>query len=106
MDVIIAHDKPRGAEPGWNRKNFPECFPNQDRLQRPVETLDPKFFFHDHLHWLYVDDMWHSHNGPTRDMHMTKVFGLHCDPDAAESKDYHKAKSWWPFDTEEVTAGE
>jgi predicted phosphodiesterase len=101
VDVILAHDKPRGSEPGWNRKVYDMCLPNQDRLQRAVETLDPKYFIHGHLHFPYIDQMWHSHHGITRDMHITTVIGLDCDGNAGK-----KDKSWAVLDTDVVNARE
>lgn len=53
VDVILAHDKPRASDPGWNRKDEPECWPNQDRLQLAIQTLQPKLFVHGHLHLRY-----------------------------------------------------
>jgi predicted phosphodiesterase len=101
VDVILAHDKPRGSEPGWNRKDYDFCLPNQDRLQRAVETLDPKYFIHGHLHYPYVYQMWHSHHGITRDMHITTVVGLDCDGNAGK-----KDRSWSVFDTDVVNTRE
>lgn len=102
VNVILAHDKPRGSNPGWNRKDFPECLPNQDRLQRAVQRLDPEFFFHGHLHYWYTEDMWHSHDGITRDVHVTRVLGLDCDAGAASSANYTKSRSWIVLDTADL----
>lgn len=55
VDVILAHDKPRASQPKWNRKDFPECLPNQDRLQMAVLALQPLLFLHGHLHYRYTD---------------------------------------------------
>jgi hypothetical protein len=96
VDVILAHDKPRGSDPGWNRKMYVECMPNQDRLQRAVEVLDPKYYVHGHLHYPYVNPMQHSHAG-TGDMRVTIVVGLDCDGFAGE-----KDQSWSLFDTDMV----
>lgn len=97
VDVVLAHDKPRGSNPGWNRKVLDGCMPNQDRLQRAVEVLDPKFFIHGHLHWPYVENMWHSHHGVTGDAHVTTVIGLDCDGNAGD-----KDRSWAVLDTDVV----
>ncbi len=97
VDVILAHDKPRGSNPRWHRKDIAETWPNQDRLQRAVQRLDPELYIHGHLHWPYVDQMWHSHDGITRDMHVTTVVGLDCDGHAGP-----KDKSWTVLDTEKV----
>lgn len=99
VDVILAHDKPRGSDPQWNRKLYDICIPNQDRLQRAVEALDPKLFIHGHLHYPYVHQMWHSHHGITRDMSVTTVIGLDCDGYAGD-----KDKSWALLDTDVVNA--
>lgn len=107
VDVLLAHDKPRGSEPGWNRKNFAECLPNQDRLQRAVEALDPKFFLHGHLHYWYTQEMWHSHHGldDADGAHVTTVLALNCDPDGADPHGYTKSQSWAAVDTADVKAG-
>ena len=60
VDVILAHDKPRGSDPGWDRGSPIACLPNQDRLQRAVQVLDPKLYIHGHLHWPYEFDLRHS----------------------------------------------
>jgi predicted phosphodiesterase len=90
VDVIVAHDKPRGSNPKWNRKEFLECTPNQDRLQRAVRTLQPAMFFHGHLHYFYADPII----SVTGDQpNATLVIGLHCNMAAATSP-YDKAWSW------------
>jgi hypothetical protein len=53
VDVLFSHDKPRSASPGWDRKDLPECWPNQDRIQRAVRVLRPARVFHGHLHYPY-----------------------------------------------------
>lgn len=90
VNVILAHDKPRGSNPDWNRKDFVGCLPNQDRLQRAVLALGPRYFFHGHLHYAYEDSIWH---GSERALVKTTVIGLDCD--AGE-----QAKAWRLFDTE------
>jgi hypothetical protein len=104
VDVILAHDKPRGSNPGWNRKDIPECWPNQDRLQRAVETLNPKFFFHGHLHYSYIQDIQHSVVG-SDEPGVTRVVAFDCDPNAASSYGYHKELSWNSFDTADLKEG-
>ena len=99
VDIIMAHDMPRGSDPGWGRDSPQECHHNQDRLARAVRVLDPKLYFHGHLHYPYRFDLWHVHE-ITRDMHVTKVIGLDCDGNAGEDK----MKSWIIFDTEEVAS--
>lgn len=74
VDIMLAHDKPRASNPSWNRKDLPECWPNQDRLQRAVRTLQPKVFLHGHLHHRYVDQI------PCGDNYQyTTVMGLNAD---------------------------
>src|SRR4051812_6589522 len=46
VDVLLAHDKPRAANPDWNRKDLPECWPNQDRIQAAAVTLKSKLLVH------------------------------------------------------------
>lgn len=87
VDVIVAHDKPRGSDPGWNRKTFSECMPNQDRLQQAVRTLLPVLFFHGHLHHFYTEPIMAA------DDHVTLVVGLHCNARDAASP-YDKSLSW------------
>ncbi|MEV6429297.1 metallophosphoesterase [Nocardia sp. NPDC051463] len=88
VDVLLAHDKPRDSTPDWNRKNLPECLPNQDRVQRAVNTLRPGLMLHGHLHYRYTDtircgaDRW------------TRVEGLGADPEASHPRDYAPDQSW------------
>lgn len=101
VDVILAHDKPRGANPKWNRKDFVECVPNQDRLMRACRVLRPSLFMHGHLHHFYTDEMWYG-AGPYSRMHVTKVVGLLPDPEAGDSGHYpNKKLSWQVLDTDE-----
>lgn len=83
VDVLLTHDKPRAAEPAWNRKNLPECLPNQERIQRVVDTLRPRLLLHGHLHFRYTDQL-----GGTR------VEGLGADPDASQPVGYQSSDSW------------
>ncbi|WP_194815448.1 metallophosphoesterase [Nocardia sp. XZ_19_385] len=83
VDVLLTHDKPRAADPDWNRKNLPECLPNQDRIQRVTDTLRPRLLLHGHLHYRYTD-----HLGDTR------VEGLGADPDASHPIGYEASDSW------------
>ncbi|MEU8896457.1 metallophosphoesterase [Nocardia sp. NPDC048505] len=83
VDVLLTHDKPRAAEPDWNRKNLPECLPNQDRIQRVTEALRPRLLLHGHLHYRYTDQI-----GDTR------VEGLGADPEASGPAGYESADSW------------
>lgn len=80
VDILLTHDKPRASSPRWNRKDLPECWPNQDRVQEAVRQLNPKLLLHGHLHYRYQD--WvRSGNGD-----WTQVTGLDCNPGAAGSK--------------------
>lgn len=74
VDIILAHDKPRASNPDRNRKDFPECWHNQDRLQRAVTTLQPELFLHGHLHYPYVDQILCGD-----DYKYTTVRGLNAD---------------------------
>ncbi|WP_067531341.1 metallophosphoesterase family protein [Nocardia crassostreae] len=88
VDVLLTHDKPRATEPKVNRKDRPECFPNQDRVQLLVETLQPSLHFHGHLHYRYTEtiacggDRW------------TRVEGLAADPEASSHPAYRPEQSW------------
>lgn len=86
VDVIFAHDKPRAANPGPGFDGYVLCLPNQDRLQRALVTLRPKFFYHGHLHHAYEDYV--RYNGP----YPTRVIGLDCNQSRGDS--------WRLFDTE------
>jgi hypothetical protein len=88
VDVMLTHDKPRASNPRWNRKDFPECWPNQDRIQTAVRALRPKLLVHGHLHFPYEDQIRSSGDS------WTTVIGLDCDPRAAESGLYMKENSW------------
>lgn len=77
IDVLLTHDKPRQSNPGWNRKDIPECYPNQDRVSRIMYALKPALHVHGHLHYRYTqqvrsgdDDSWCT------------VMGLQCDVNA------------------------
>lgn len=88
VDVLLTHDKSRASNPDWNRKDLPECWPNQDRVQRVVAALCPRLLVHGHLHWRYTD---HIRCG---DQAWTRVEGLAADPWSAESPAYDPADSW------------
>ena len=89
IDILFTHDKPRGSRPGWNRKDIPECWPNQDRVQRIAVELKPKLLMHGHLHYKYNqtirigdDDSW------------LDVYGLDVDGVAGEKAGYKRSDSW------------
>ncbi|MGW4365912.1 metallophosphoesterase family protein [Nocardia takedensis] len=89
VDVLLTHDKPRDAAPEWNRKDLPECLPNQDRVQRIVRTLRPRLVLHGHLHYRYTDTL------VLDDGHRVTVEGLGADPDASHLPEYDSADSWY-----------
>lgn len=99
VEVVLAHDKPRASDPQWNRKNLPECLPNQDRLQRAVEVLQPQHFLHGHLHVRYTDILVRVGSG-LDDFCM--VEGLDCNPEADHGgkEVYRREDSWVVYDTE------
>lgn len=90
VDVMLTHDKPRASHPSWNRKDLPECWPNQDRIQRAVRTLKPGRLYHGHLHWYYHDEI-RCGDGPDD---WTQVYGLNSNPRAAEGSTKEKRISW------------
>lgn len=100
VDVMLAHDKPRGSSPDWNRKNMLLCLPNQDRLQFAVKALTPSLFFHGHLHYRYEDTLMFE-----RGDHV-KVTGLAPNREANEFPGYKPEDSWYLLDTREVATHE
>jgi predicted phosphodiesterase len=102
VDVLLAHDMPKGANPGWHRKSPLECEENQNRLQRAIQVLDPSLYLHGHLHWPYEHEMFYSHEGPTRDMRSVKVVGLDCNGNAAQWPGYKREASWMVLDTADI----
>lgn len=88
VDVLLTHDKPRSSQPKWNRKDKPECYPNQDRIQRVVRALRPSLLFHGHLHVRYTDVV------ACGDGQWTRVEGLACDPEASQYLEYSNDHSW------------
>lgn len=92
MDVIFSHDRPRSADCGIPLKDEPECWPNQDNLQRALVTHKPKLWIHGHLHHNYLthvrsgdDDFW------------THVHGLAPDPTGA-MRGWKPWQSWCLLD--------
>lgn len=77
IDILFTHDKPRGSNPEWNRKDIQECWPNQDKIQTVVRSLHPKLLVHGHLHWRYRDTIPAGDDG----LHC-RVEGLSCNVDA------------------------
>lgn len=98
VDIVLTHDKPRATNPRFNRKDKPECFPNQDRIQEVVDTLRPGLLFHGHLHFRYTEliacggDDW------------TRVEGLASDPDSAAHPSYAIEQSWFVLPLPHTTA--
>lgn len=76
VDVMLAHDKPRDAVLDWNRKDLPECWPNQEKLQLVVEAVLPRLYAHGHLHYAYDTVLPRTE---------TFVKGFDCDPAASRS---------------------
>lgn len=74
VDVMLAHDKPMDAELAWNRKDFPETHPNQQKLQKVVDAAKPTSYLHGHFHYAYQDHLMRSD---------TQVFGLDCEPEGS-----------------------
>ena len=107
VDVMLAHDKPRSSNPDWNRKDFLECLPNQDRLQAAVQALRPVLYLHGHLHFRYtgqavypIEKMSGGYMGECR------VEGLDCN---TRDQDFTTGRtvpdlsaSWYVLDTDDV----
>lgn len=88
VDVMVTHDMPRGANPGWNRKDLPDCYPNQDRVAAVMRAATPQLLVHGHLHYRYTDHVRVSGE------RWTTVVGLGGDPqtrDDAPGYDPHHA---------------
>lgn len=100
VDVMLTHDKPRASDPRWNRKDLPECWPNQDRIQRAVTALRPRLLVHGHLHYPYRDQIRSSGDS------WTSVVGLGADPSSAESAAYRKTDSWEILDLGKLEGAE
>lgn len=98
VTVILAHDKPRDSEPGWNRKDLDACLPNQERLQRAIEVLRPCHFFHGHLHHRYTEHMeFRATDSRILDV---RVHGLDCNPDPRALDLFDRQlQSWVIYDT-------
>lgn len=90
VDVLLTHDKPIRSVPGWNRKDLPECHPNQERIQRVVDELSPQLLVHGHLHFPY-DHALRDPRGSDLD---TYVVGLDADAEAmAGERGYRRENS-------------
>lgn len=73
VDVMFTHDKPRDAKVPWSRRDLPLALPNQNKIQKVVDTLHPKLLVHGHLHIRYQDKV-----------DRTVVEGLACNPHSAK----------------------
>jgi hypothetical protein len=93
VDVLLTHDKPRASNPQWQLRDLPECWPNQDRIQKAVTALHPKLLVHGHLHWRYRDTIRAGD-----DDQWCQVEGLGGDPSADEHGGYDPADSWMVLD--------
>lgn len=90
IDILFTHDKPRGSNPSWNRKDILECLPNQDKIQTVVNSLHPKLLVHGHLHHRYRDDIPAGNDGQH-----CRVEGLHCNVSARfDDPDKNPETSW------------
>ncbi|MFB8001818.1 metallophosphoesterase [Nocardia sp. NPDC056000] len=99
VDVLLTHDKPRATQPKFNRKNKPECFPNQDRIQQVVERLRPAVHYHGHLHYRYTEII------PAGSGQLTRVEGLAADPEASHHPAYTPDDSWSVLRLPQAAAG-
>jgi Icc-related predicted phosphoesterase len=74
VDILLTHDKPYDSNPKWNRKNIPECEPNQEKIQQVVDKTEPGLLMHGHLHYAYSEMLATT---------QTFVKALDCDPSAS-----------------------
>jgi hypothetical protein len=96
LDVLLTHDKPRQSNPGWNRKDMPECYPNQDRISAVVRKFTPHLLAHGHLHYRYTDVVRCGDDG-----YHTQVEGISCDPAAGgHIPGYRLEDSWLVLDVQ------
>jgi hypothetical protein len=99
VEVLVTHDKPRGSAPGWDRKDFADCMPNQDRISRVAAAVRPRLLVHGHLHHRYTD-----HVRVDGDRWM-RVEGLGADDGARkEVSNWRPEDAWLLLDT--ATPGE
>ena len=63
VDVMFTHDKPISSHPDWDRKNLPECTPNQRRIQDVMNKIAPRLLIHGHLHYRYDREVRVGNNG-------------------------------------------
>jgi len=93
VDVILTHDKPLAANPLVKLLPIDECIPNQRRLQKAVNTLQPKLLVHGHLHIRYTDTIRCGDNDV-----FTRVEGLGADVPNFNQR----MSSWEPSDAWEI----
>lgn len=70
VDVMFTHDKPRDVKVPWDRHDLPAAKPNQDKIQKVLDVLEPNLLIHGHLHLRYQ----------ARVGFCTVVEGLGCNP--------------------------
>lgn len=83
VDIMFTHDKPRASNPDWNRKDLPDCYPNQNKIQEVVRHLQPSVLIHGHLHHRYEDAIRYS--TPDGGVGETLIVGLNCDETGEDS---------------------
>jgi hypothetical protein len=93
VDVILAHDKPLASNPLMKLLPIEQCIPNQRRLQKAVNVLQPKLFVHGHLHVRYTDTIRCGDNN-----RYTRVEGLGADVPNFNQRD----ADWAPRDAWEI----
>lgn len=81
IDVMLTHDKPFMSNPNIKLFPIPECAPNQQRIQKAVNTLQPRLLVHGHLHSRYTDVIRYGDNGAA-----TMVEGLGADVSKVRSE--------------------
>lgn len=91
VDFMLTHDKPRGSNPHWNRKDLSECWPNQDRIQKAMQTLKPYLLAHGHLHYRYDDSVRTAHGN-------TQILGLNSEP-WGSGRFFSGPDTWYVLDT-------
>ncbi len=102
LDIVFSHDKPRRSNPMMDLKNILECHPNQNRLQAALDVHRPAWWFHGHLHHLYVDTVMtqdaEGADGAEPAISYTRVVGLSCDDEAA-MRGWRPSDSWCLLET-------
>lgn len=91
-DIILSHDKPMSAHIDWGRKNYPDCVPNQLRLDQALKVHKPEFWFHGHFHYHYLDTV-------SGDDWSTMVVGLDADNNAVDYTGWERDHTWAVIET-------